>query len=139
MSENTNTALRVSRQYGDQMPIEQLAVADAVRNGTYHRRITDDERASYAEKVVQLSSTIEDTEEAKKEHTSHFNETIKDAKAERRELLRSMKRGTVEVSDQIHQFMDHDHYTVHEYNSEGVRVGMRRMRPEERSMIPFNQ
>lgn len=141
MTDNTggNTALRVSRSYGETVPVEQLHVADGVRTDTYFRPITPMERESFAEKVVQLSSTVEDTEEQKKAHTADFNAVIKDAKTERRELLRNLKRGTIEVADQIHVFYDHDNYRVHEYNSKGELVGTRRMRPEERSLIPYNQ
>ena len=139
MGDPAESTLRVSREYGDTIPLAQLKVADMERMDKYERPITDDERISFGEKVVHLSATVEDNEEEKKAQSAMYNENIKKAKSERRDLLRIMKRSRIEIADTIYTYLDHDRLTVHEYNSEGVRVNERRMRPEERAMLPFGQ
>lgn len=126
--------LKVSREYGETMPIESLGMADAVRTDTYDRAITEEERASYGEKVVELSMEVDNKEDEKKATVKMFSDDIKAAKTERKDVLKIMKKGTIETADKIHTFYDFETAKVHEYNSIGERVAVRRMKPEERQL-----
>lgn len=128
------TSLRVSREYGETMPMEMLAGADSIRTDTYFRKISDDERVAYGEEVVSLSATVEDKQEEKKQTVKMFQEDIKHATTKRREILKIMKSGEVEVLGGVHTFYDFDNLKVHEYNERGERIATRRMRPDERQL-----
>lgn len=124
----------MSREYGETMPVEELESADSVRTDTYQRPITEEERASYNELIVELSMKVDDKEEEKKATVKMFSEEIKDLKARRKDSIKTVKAGTIETVDTLRTFYDFDAAKVHEYNSKGERVLVRRMKPEERQM-----
>lgn len=127
-------SMRVSREYGDAIDPELLGTADRIESDVYDREISAEERASYAERVVETSARIEDKEEEKKATVKMFSDDIKLLKSARKDDLKVLKRGAVEEVDQLHTFYDHDTLTVHTYNSAGKRVKWRKMKPEERQM-----
>lgn len=131
---DTARSLKVSREYGETMPVDSLHLADAIRSDTYERTITEEERASYGEKVIELSMEVDNKEDEKKATVKMFSDDIKAAKEQRKEVLKTLKKGTVETADKIHTFYDFDNAKVHEYNSNGERVIVRRMKPEERQL-----
>jgi len=132
-------ALRVSREYGDTIDVNLLEMADESRPGTYQRPITEEERGSFGEQVIKLSSTIEDKTEEKKAITQKYSAEIKASKVELRGVLKTLKQGTITEDTNIAVFYDWDNLMVNAYNHLGERQERRRMTPQERQMqIPSN-
>lgn len=125
-------SLSVSREYKDTIDIALLGSSDDMRMDTYDRKITEEERIAFGESVIKLSSHIEDVTEEKKAQTKMYNEDIKDATTERREILKKLKRGKTEQADKLYTFYEDENATAHVYNSIGERVMVRRMNSEER-------
>lgn len=127
----TEPQLRVSREYGDTMPVEQLAVSDETRQSTYTRQITEDERNSFNQEIVDLSVEESALIVEKKATMKHLNGEIKLKREFINTNLDRVRTGQMEVPDTISVFFDRDNLKVHEYNSKGERTLVRKMKPEE--------
>jgi len=124
--------LSVVREYGETIDIGLLAMADDVKHDKYDRDITEEERIAFGESVIKLSEHIENVQEEKKAQTKMYNDDIKESTVNRREILKTLRRGKVEQADKLHLFYEDETATVHTYNSLGERTGVRRMNSEER-------
>ena len=125
--------MQVVREYGDTMDIDTLHMADETRHDTYDRQITEDERVSFGEEVVQLSNKILDDQDEKKAQAKMLGDQIKANEARRKDVARILKRGTVTTDTKVSTFFDRATLKVHEYNSLGERILTRKMRPDERA------
>jgi len=128
-----------SRKYGEKMEPEMLKLANDTRLDTYDRKITQDERAAYGESVIADSTKIEDLKDEKKETMKMYSSDIKSLTSTLKDTLKTLKKGSVETSDTLHIFFDHEEMKVNEYNSLGERTTVRRMNPQERQLrMPIN-
>lgn len=118
-------------EYGDQMPVERLALADRTERGTYHRPMSEAERASVNESMADMQVTIEDREAELKATTKMLREEIKAKKAELARFSRMRRTGRIEEATMNHIFLDHETGRVHTYNEHGERTGVRRMNADE--------
>jgi hypothetical protein len=129
---STNTALKVSREYGDTMPLATLATADVTGIETFTREITQDERATLSSGVTETSIHEEDVMDEKKEQTAVYNAELKKLKGEKKRMLHSLRSGRTEVAETVHTFYDFDNGMTHKYDERGHRIGTpRRMTPTE--------
>ena len=124
--------MRVSREYGETMDLDQLAMADQTRQDHYERDITEQERSSFGEEVVALTLESEDKADEKKAYVKMLGDEIKLANARRRDVVKMLKRGQVTTATEVSTFFDHETLKVHEYNSIGERISIRTMKPAER-------
>lgn len=125
--------MQVVREYSDTMDLDMLHMADETRHDTYDRQITEDERVSFGEEVVQLSNSILDDQEEKKAQAKMLGDQIKASEARRKEVSRILKKGTLLTDTTVSTFFDRQNLKVHEYNSLGHRLRQRPMRPDERA------
>lgn len=123
--------MRVSRTYGDTMPVSELALADFSETKKVSRTITEDERAALSSSVTELSIQEEDTKDAKKASTAAYNATLKSIALEKKGLLRSLRTGRRDIEAAVACFKDFDNLKIHEYDEEGNRTLTRRMTAEE--------
>lgn len=126
-----NTALKVSREYGDTIPVDMLALADKSEPETFSRSITDEERAILSSGVTELSIREEDITEEKKEQVAMYNADLKKIKAEKKSSLRALRTGRTEVAGTVHTFFDFDNGKTFKYDDRGLLVSSRRMTPTE--------
>lgn len=130
-----NAALKVSRDYGDSMPKDMLALADHAETETFTRPITEEERTILSSGVTELSIREEDVTDEKKVVTAGYNATLKGIKLEKKGNLRALRTGRTEVEETVFTFLDHDAGKTHKYDMEGNRISTRRMTPTEAQLV----
>jgi O6-methylguanine-DNA--protein-cysteine methyltransferase len=118
-------------EYGEVMPVERLALANTRERGTYHRPMTEGERATLNESMAQAQVTIEDREAELKATAKMLRDDIKAKKAELARFTRMRRTGRIEVETVKHIFLDHEAGKVHTYNELGERTEVRRMNADE--------
>lgn len=126
-----NTALKVSREYGDTMPENMLALADQVGEETFTRQATDAEKAVLLSSLSEIVIREEQTADEKKESAKLYNEQLKELRSEKKEIVRVVRTGVVEVCEQVFTFLDPDRAMVHKYDIGGKRIASRRMTTKE--------
>lgn len=126
-----NAALKVSREYGDTIPLSMLAIADNSKVETYTRAITEEERSILSSGVTEISIKEEDVAEEKKEQVAMYNADLKKFKLEKKSNLRALRTGRTEVAEMVHTFLDTENGKTHKYDAHGNLISTRRMTPTE--------
>jgi len=97
----------------------------------YMKRFTPEEIAEMKDQLATVSIEINDIEEEKKEAMSAFKDQLKPLTEHKTNLLGHIKKKAEFVTEDCFKFSDHTESMVGFYNSEGILVEARPMRPDE--------
>ena len=97
----------------------------------YMKQFSPEEIAEKKDKLAEVSIEINDIEEEKKEVLKGFKESLTPLTEHKTTLLGHIKKKAEFVTEECFKFVDHTDRMVGYYNSEGVLVEARPMRPDE--------
>ena len=103
----------------------------------YMKQFTPEQIAGMKDKLAEASITINEIELRKKEAMEAFKNELKPLETEVKELLKGIKEKAEFVEEQCFKFVFDDERMVGYYNSEGVLIEARPMRPEEMQTAMF--
>lgn len=109
---------------------------DRVEEVGYMKQFTSDEIVEFKDNLSETAITINDIEEEKKEAMKVYKDQLKPLTVQKKTLLKNIKTKAEWVKEECYQFIDHEARLVGYYNSEGVLVESRQMRPDE-SQLTF--
>lgn len=104
---------------------------DAVEDLGYVKEIPSERLEELKEVLVENSIELRSLREAKKEAVKEFNEQIKPLEEINAQTTKQLKERSEYVNEQCYKFVDNEERTVGYYNSEGLLVFSRPIRPEE--------
>lgn len=123
--------------YEAKIPVATLATADVIEEGSYTRKLTEDERKTVQATIVHITHEEGVLDDQRKESAKSFKEAKKDMTTRKKDMLRQDRTGEVTEVDQLSTFFDQDSGTAHIYNSKGELVRSRAMTYDERqTQIP---
>lgn len=105
--------------------------AEAVENGSYFRRATEDELSQQREVLTEASIEAAQVDSEKKAALAEFKERLKPLKQEQARSLEFLRLKGEEVSGKLYKFIDHEAGEVGYYNAEGELISQRRAYPDE--------
>lgn len=104
---------------------------DAVEDLGYVKEIPSERLEELKEVLVENNIELRSLREAKKEAVKEFNEQIKPLEEINAQTTKQLKERSEYVNEQCYKFIDNEERTVGYYNSEGLLVYSRPIRPEE--------
>ena len=104
---------------------------DKVEEMGYMKQFTPDEIQQQKDELSEVAITINDIESERKEAMNEFKSKIKPLETQKATLLKNIKTKAEFVREECFKFVDFDDRMVGFYNSDGVLVEMRPMRPDE--------
>lgn len=104
---------------------------DAVEDLGYVKEIPSERLEELKEVLVENNIELRSLREAKKEAVKGFNEQIKPLEEINAQTTKQLKERSEYVNEQCYKFVDNEERTVGYYNSEGLLVFSRPIRPEE--------
>lgn len=111
--------------------------ADSIDPSTYMKELSDDELDAKREQLVsnleKISSFDEELDKAKERHKIN----TKPLKSENSVLLKEIKNRKMEISGTLYSIADREAGIMTVYDENGEFVSSRRLRPDEKSRIPF--
>jgi hypothetical protein len=124
------------------LPLEQRRIllrdnADSVDETTYMKDLSDDDLDSKREQLVsnleKISSHDEELDAAKEAHKA----ATKPLKLENKVLLTEVRHRKTEVKGTLYSIADRERGMMVVYDDQGDFVSSRRLRPDEKSRLPF--
>jgi len=113
---------------------------DGVEVFGYSRSFTYEELISMKDQLSEISITLDEIEQQKKQVTDRFKEMSKEPKATLGALLDKIRTKSEFVKEQCYLYRDDEAHQIAYYNSEGILVHNRPMRPDEmQKTIQFRQ
>lgn len=113
------------------LPLSELRSADKRDVAPYTRTLSQEEKATLAETISQVSQEVEDKDEAKKEAIATFNAELKELKARRKELLKQKRTGYADAHGEIFTFFRPDERMKYTFDAKGDLVSSGRMTADE--------
>lgn len=104
---------------------------DAVEDLGYVKEIPTERLEELKEVLVENNIELRSLREAKKEAVKEFNDQIKPLEEINAQTTKQLKERSEYVNEQCYKFVDNEERTVGYYNSEGLLVFSRPIRPEE--------
>lgn len=104
---------------------------DAVEDLGYVKEIPTERLEELKEVLVENNIELRSLRDAKKEAVKEFNDQIKPLEEINAETTKQLKERSEYVNEQCYKFVDNEERTVGYYNSEGLLVFSRPIRPEE--------
>lgn len=104
---------------------------DAVEDLGYVKEIPSERLEELKEVLVENNIELRSLREAKKEAVKEFNDQIKPLEEINAQTTKQLKERSEYVNEQCYKFVDNEERTVGYYNSEGLLVFSRPIRPEE--------
>lgn len=101
---------------------------------SYMRRFTPDEIAGFKDHLSEVAIQMNDIEEAKAEAMKAFKDELEPLKEEKKELLSNLKNKARLTKEKCFKLIDQQEGRVGYYNSEGILVEERPIKPEERQL-----
>jgi len=113
---------------------------DGVEVFGYSRSFTYDELISMKDQLAEVSIALDEIEQQKKAVTDRFKEMSKEPKLLSSALLYKIRTKSEFVKEQCYLYRDDEMHLIAYYNSQGVLVHSRPMRPDEmQKTIPFRR
>lgn len=133
--------------YQDLDPVARAKAIEALADGTetlrYNRQLSREELDEYRENLTDVmvqKSEIENELASIKEEYKH---RLKPVNGDLNLLFSIVKSKSIEVNEECFKIPNYDENMMEFYNSEGVMIESRRLKPEERQTsikeIKFNQ
>jgi len=97
----------------------------------YMKRFTPEEISAFKDNLATVAIEINDIEEAKKEVLKDFKPQLTPLIDEKVILLTNIKKKAEFINESCYKFIDFESKQVGYYNSEGLLVEERNMRPDE--------
>lgn len=97
----------------------------------YMKQFTPEEIAGFKDQLAEVSIEINDIDEEKREVMKSFKAQLEPLTDLRTSLLGHIKKKAEFVNEDCFKFVDHQDKIVGYYNSEGILVEARPMRPDE--------
>jgi len=133
----------MEKQLGLEYPegVSRVQFLDAncteVENIGFTREFTQEEMEAMKDNLADVSIELNDLQIEKKELVKEINLKMKPKDQCRKNLLESIRKRSEYVNEDCFKFVDHETNTVGYYNSEGLLVSTRRIKPEERQTKMF--
>lgn len=105
---------------------------DQMESIGYTRDFTPEEMDAMKDNLADISIELNDLQIEKKEIVKEINEKMKPKDQRRKALLHNIRTRSEYVNEDCFKFVDHDENMVGYYNSAGLLVSKRRIKPEER-------
>lgn len=134
MEGNTAQTLRVSRNFGSQMDIEELQLADRSEDQIVARKITEEERVAYLEENYQTSKAIQKEMDELKAIADEYKARIKVLKNQAKATMRVLNTGERDEMQTMAIFDDWDSFRVYTYGPDGRFVAVRPMTSKEKQL-----
>ena len=110
---------------------------DKIESIGYTRDFTQEEMDTMKDNLADVSIKLNDLSIKKKELVKEINDEIKPKDQKRKVILEHIRKKSEYVNEDCFQFIDHESNMVGYYNSEGLLVSSRRIKPEERQTKMF--
>lgn len=107
---------------------------DKIEPVGYMKEFSAEEIGTMKDQLAEVSIEIDDIETAKKEAMAEFKDQIKPLAEEKATLLQNIKQRAIFTNEDCFKFTDYDGKQVGYYNSEGVLISSRPMKPDEYQM-----
>lgn len=107
------------------------ANCDSIEQVGYMKPFSGEQIDKFKTELSEVSITINDIEEEKKQMQQHFKSQLDPLQEERKELLTSIKQKAHYVKENCYKFIDQESRTVSFYNEDGEMVTSRPMLPSE--------
>lgn len=104
---------------------------EAVEEIGYMKPFSPEEIQSKKDQLSEVAITINDIEISKKEAVQAFNNELKPLETDKKSLLQHIKNKSEHVKENCYKFIDFDSKMVGYYNSEGLLIEARQIRPDE--------
>ena len=118
-------------EFGETMPIGDLALADEAIDRKYYDDITDDERIQVGQSLVELLQKDESDKEEAAIWAKHFRERRKETSAELKKKTNFLRTGRIERTGTVFKYIEAAKGMVHFYDQNGKFLEKRRMNAEE--------
>jgi len=130
----------MDKQLGKQYSAEERVAflrdnSDKVEKMTYLKRYTADELRQRKDQLSEVSISISEIEDEKKEAMKDIRERMDPLKDEKKVLLGNIKRKGEEVKEECYKMIDRDTRMVGYYNGEGDLIEERPAYPDEQTTI----
>lgn len=112
---------------------------DSVEMVGYTKPFTEEELTEFKEELAQSAIEIADLETEKKEVMDDFKSKLKPLQESSRELIENLKKKARYTEEQCFKFIDYNSGQVGFYNSDGVLVDSRALRPQEMQKTIFTE
>lgn len=129
---------------GDNLPIGERAGflrdnCDTVEEKSYFKKFSEQEISSMKDELSEVSITMNDIEEEKKEETKKFTLKLEPLKKDKKLLLTNIKLKGMLVSEETFKFIDYENDRVGYYNQVGELIDSRPLLPHEhqKSIFPI--
>jgi len=134
--------MSLSKQIGAEYPEVTRAQflkdnCDKIESIGYTRDFTQEEMDTMKDNLADVSIKLNDLSIKKKELVKEINDEIKPKDQKRKVILEHIRKKSEYVNEDCFQFIDHESNMVGYYNSEGLLVSSRRIKPEERQTKMF--
>jgi hypothetical protein len=123
--------LKVSREYGDTMPVEHLISADSKETKVYSRKLEEGERASINQGLADITVRAEVLAEERKSTMDDLRQRKKALEKEQKRLVKAVRTGQIDHAGVLYTYLERERGKAHIYNENGVLMASRRMTPEE--------
>jgi len=110
---------------------------DAVEDLGYTKQLPNEEIEALKDRLVENNIQLRDVRADKKAANKEFNDQIKQLEESNDEVTGKLKAKSEFVTEACYKFIDNDEREVGYYNSEGLLVYSRPVRPEELQKTMF--
>lgn len=104
---------------------------DKIEEIGYMKQFSPEEISEKKDALAEVSIEINDIEEEKKVVMTEFKEQLKPLTEHKSTLLGHIKKKAEFVTEECFKFVDHTDRMVGHYNTDGVLISIRPMRPDE--------
>lgn len=108
---------------------------DKVEQIGYMKQFAPDEILLMKDQLSEVAIEINDLEIKRKDLMDEIKSEVKPLVEQKKTLLKNIKEKAEFVNEECFKFIDHDEKMVGYYNSEGLLVEARTLRPDEFQMI----
>lgn len=112
--------------------------ADKVEQGSYFKVLDEEETLVLREELAEVSIKQRQLEQEKKDLIDEWKERHEPVKRRKLELIDNLRSGQEEMEGTLYLVADHDAGDMLYYDSEGVLIKSRRLRPDEKQIKIMN-
>ena len=107
---------------------------DVVENATYTRKITEQEKEEFSERVVDLHIEIREVEADKKEVMNRYKEQLSSLSGELDQKVDSLHTGEIEEVGNLYLVPDYSRNIMQVLDADGVIIKERELNEDEKQL-----